>query len=75
MRTQVIIVVKQFQINLQIKNKKKSGDQFSLCKQRQNENHKGFVSHSLPFRGSKKRFLNKNHRKTFLTTILKTIIG
>ena len=71
MWTQVTIIVKQFQINLQIIHKKKSGDQFPLCKQLQIENRKGFISDSLPVWGFKKDFLNINHRLTFLTTILK----
>ena len=75
MSTQVTIVVKQAQINLQIIHKKKSGDQFSLGKQLQTENRKGFISDLLPVWGSEKGFLNKNHRKTFLTTILKIITG
>ena len=72
MSTQVRIIVKQVQISLQIIHKKKSGDQFSLGKQLQTENRKGFILDSLPAWGSKKGFLNKNHR---LTTILKIITG
>ena len=53
MSTQVIIVVKQFKINLQIKNKKKSGDQFSLCKQRQTENYKDSYRIHFHFEGPK----------------------
>ena len=48
MWTQVIMIVKQFQINLQIIQNKKSGDRYSLCKQLQIENRKGFISDSLP---------------------------